>query len=372
MKRLKVLLVGCFAAAIMAVSMSGCSSSQDYTPPAPTPSVSTPVILEEGVLKVGVNAANAPLAGQPTNSTKIVGIDVDIAAAIADSMGLKLEIIDVGSDPEAALSEGRVDVVMGVDNADGDYSFWCSESYIPTGIALFTASGAGDVSSSAAGSEGASGAEGAADGNAAEAATSSAPIDDSSISIAAQLSSKSAWAAANVYQSANLITTDTLESAFSALSEGEVQYVASDMVVGMYAAHSKDRAIEVVALLQPASGYSIGVNSENAELQQLIADAVAELTGNGIISAIEAKWLGMTMDVGSIPLAEGAAASHDSEADDSQDGSDEGLNASGDGSESGSQDSDTSLEGTDAALQTAEADGSEPELNEVASNAVVL
>ena len=36
-----------------------------------------------------------------------------MAAAIADEMGLDLQIIDVGSDPQSAIANGEVDIVMG-------------------------------------------------------------------------------------------------------------------------------------------------------------------------------------------------------------------------------------------------------------------
>ena len=39
-----------------------------------------------------------------------------------------------------------------------------------------------------------------------------------------------------------------------------------------------------------------------------VADAVATLTGNGVVSVIETKWLGTTLDLSGLPLTEGAVA----------------------------------------------------------------
>ena len=118
MKHLKRFAACCAAAvccAAMLLLATGCQQQQEsYTPPEATPAVSKPVIAQEGVLRVGVNANNAPLAGQPSSSTKIVGIDVDMAAALADQLGLKLEVTDVGTEAASALSSGKVDLVMGV------------------------------------------------------------------------------------------------------------------------------------------------------------------------------------------------------------------------------------------------------------------
>ena len=98
-------------------------SQQSYTPPEKSATVSSPTIGKSGTLRVGVNAGSPPLAGSPSSSSKIVGIDVDVAAALADQLGLKLEIVDVGTDPEAALKEGKVDVAMGI-GSESDVSFW--------------------------------------------------------------------------------------------------------------------------------------------------------------------------------------------------------------------------------------------------------
>ena len=141
MKRYKTLASCCMAVACMAALLAvltGCSSQQSYTPPEKAATLASPAIGKDGTLRVGVNTDNQPLAGQPASSSKIVGIDVDVAAALADSFGLKLEIVNVGSDPEAALKEGTVDIVMGIDKTDSDTTFWKSDAYLPTAVALFS------------------------------------------------------------------------------------------------------------------------------------------------------------------------------------------------------------------------------------------
>ena len=71
MKHLKRFAACCAAAvccAAMLLLATGCQQQQEsYTPPEATPAVSKPVIAQEGVLRVGVNASNAPLAGQPSS-----------------------------------------------------------------------------------------------------------------------------------------------------------------------------------------------------------------------------------------------------------------------------------------------------------------
>ena len=130
MKRFKTLVSCGLVAVCMAAAvslLSGCASQETYTPPEKEATLSTPTIGKDGVLRVGVNTQNQPLAGQSTSSSNIVGIDADIAAALADNFGLKVELVDVGTDFETALNEGTVDIVMGVDSTDADVTFWKSE-----------------------------------------------------------------------------------------------------------------------------------------------------------------------------------------------------------------------------------------------------
>ena len=281
MKHLKRFAACCAAAvccAAMLLLATGCQQQQEsYTPPEATPSVSKPVIAQEGVLRVGVNANNAPLAGQPSSSTKIVGIDVDMAAALADQLGLKLEVVDVSTDAAGALTSGKVDVVMGVNKSDSP-SFWTSDTYLPTAVALF-----------------------------AQSSNSTVPANAESTKIAAQVSSNSAWAVTNEFDNSTITTTEDLKSAFSALESGKVQYVAADAVVGSYVSNNAGMDVHMVALMQQASGYCVGVLDGNTQLKQAVSNALSAMNSNGVSSIIQKKWLGTTMDLSGIKLTAGAS-----------------------------------------------------------------
>ena len=207
---------------------------------------------------------------------------MDGAAALADSFGLKLEVVNVGSDAESALKEGTVDIVMGIDKSDSSTSFWKSDAYLPTAVALFSAPSNTQV-----------------------------PTNVVETKIAAQVSSKSAWAVTNEFDKATFSTTDDLKSAFAELASGQVQYVAADAIIGTYAAHSAGDDVHIVALMQQAGGYGVGVSDANTDLKQAVSEALATLTGNGTIGVIETKWLGTALDLSSTPLTAGATKSTD-------------------------------------------------------------
>ena len=81
--------------------------------PMPAEARSLDEVLSSGVVRVGVNPSLPPRALYDDNN-EIVGFEPDIAAAIAEKLGVELELIRVGSpDRIPFVASGRVDFVMG-------------------------------------------------------------------------------------------------------------------------------------------------------------------------------------------------------------------------------------------------------------------
>lgn len=275
MKRSGLMMLGVALVFCMSFALIGCSS-ESYKPETKDPQVSPPTIGTSGVLRVGVDADNAPFAGQ--SSGKISGLDVDIAAAIADELGLKLEIVDIGSKIDGSLEEGEVDIVMGVEKTNTSLSCWKSEVYIESGVALFAAS-----------------------------ETAKVPTSDSNPKIAAQTSSMSNWKVMNQFGNSALVPTSDLKTAFAQLDSGtSADYVAADAVIGSYAAQISGSEAHIIALLEKPSGYCIGVAKANTDLQNAITSALKTLSSTGVIGVIESKWLGSALDLSEIELTEKA------------------------------------------------------------------
>lgn len=289
----------CAVALCAAVAMTGCSSSETYVPAGKDPVITVPTIGEEGVLRVGVNASNPPLAGTPTSSDRIVGIDVDVAATLADELGLKLEIIDVGTSPVDALEQGEVDIVMGIDESNTDASVWKSDPYLPTATALFSVS-------------------------------ASVPTEGSTPTIAASVSSESAWAVTNAYGDEALEASTNLTEAFETLASGSVDYVAADAVNGIYASYANDFGAQVIALFERAGGYTIGVLDSNSALKQAVSDALDAIMSGGLVSVVETQWLGASIDLSSydviVAKAPAADENEDANADSTNDTDDTETN----------------------------------------------
>jgi len=70
-------------------------------------------IIKSGTIRVGVNPTLPPL-GKFDEKNEIVGFDVDYATEIAKMLGVKLEVVQVGSpDRIPFVTSGKIDFVMG-------------------------------------------------------------------------------------------------------------------------------------------------------------------------------------------------------------------------------------------------------------------
>ena len=79
----------------------------------PAPARTLDDILKSGVIRVGVNPTLPPL-GKFDEKNEIVGFDVDVATEIAKMLGMKLEVVQVGSpDRIPFVATGKIDFVMG-------------------------------------------------------------------------------------------------------------------------------------------------------------------------------------------------------------------------------------------------------------------
>lgn len=302
------------------LGLSGCSKAENNIPQLKQATLSEPAIGEDGELRVGVNTGNSPLAGK--SGDRIIGVDVDIAAALADELGLKVDVVDVGSDGAAAIANGEVDVVLGVESGSAEKGCWLSSQYLQTGVVLFQKAG------------------GAIE----------APEASSSPKIAAQVSSKSAWAVTNIFGDDALAAATDLAAAFSSLASGEVDYAASDAVIGYYAANRQGVDVEACALLESPTGYCAMVSESNSELQSAISDALSTIKGNGIVDVIEDKWMGLEVDLSGISKVEGEAAQSTNA--DSQ-SADDAVASEEDGATGGSQSSTQSSAASSASSSSA-------------------
>lgn len=270
------LLVACST-----MMLSGCAGATGSREIPLTPVVSNPAIATDGVLRVGVDSTNPPYAG--VSGDQIVGIDVDVAAALAEELGLKLEIVDIaGLSADTLLAEKTIDMVMDVEQTGGSVIQGVKIGpYIESGPALFTTVRSTEVPN----------------------------VDLQSLAgtkIAAQQDSLSAWSLEELIGKGTADPRESLETAFAAVESGEVTYAAADAIVGSYLS-LEYQDIACVKMLGTSIGVYVGVTADNTSLQEELTKALQNIRQNGELKTILSKWLGPVS--ASVVMGEAAVSS---------------------------------------------------------------
>lgn len=262
----KVLLTisAAICAVVLCVGLGACAPGS-YTPSKKEAQLKTPDILENGKLKVGVDFGNPPMAGSNSNTK---GIDVDVASALADDLGLEVELVDVGTSPDIALGNKKVDIVMGVSSTAKIDEIWKSEVYIKTAPAIF-----------------------AKDDNL------PIPKKGGADKFSTEMGSVSAIACQEQFNAANIKLENNLSASFEALERGDIKYVAADAIIGTYGARQENVDASIIALLTQPGGYCIGVAKDKQKLIDKVKGSLENLSKGGLLSVIERSWLGKNLDL---------------------------------------------------------------------------
>jgi polar amino acid transport system substrate-binding protein len=275
MKRFRRLLASVLIGALLVSSLglSGCiSPGKEGALKLPPAKITSPAIAQDGILRVGVDSSHVPFAG--TSDGEIIGIDVDVAAALAEDLGLKLEVVDVkDQDVGALLRDGTIDVVMCVqDSASTATSTTPAFSEVKVGPYLI-------------------------DGPAAFAVSYSGGIEGfdknllNGARVAAQDISLAAWQVGKDFGDTNLQVYPTLNGAFDHLISGDASYVAADAIVGSSQA-VKYADVSCVGFITDPTGIYMGVATDKTELASALTETLRTLRDNGTLQIIISKWLG--------------------------------------------------------------------------------
>ena len=238
------------------------------------PMVSAEATKHEGVLTVGLRDAQAsPLVivadGTDAAGHSVEGVDVDVARAVADELGLRVQFSCI-ADVAAALGSD-CDVVMGVNPLESN-GFDVVGNYEQTATALFR-----------------SGTD----------ATQATADEVRAARIAVQAGSAAGQALQRLGLEQNEVVRESLMDAFEALSSGEADFVACSSAAGGYLASMRG-GIVCAGTLEPPTAYGIAVSNGNTELTAALAEALMRMERNGAISETRRIWLGTadTLDDG--------------------------------------------------------------------------
>lgn len=225
-----------------------------------SPVVTSDALRQADTLTVGIpTSETAPLV-LTSSSGERVGIDIDLAYALADELGLGSVVFVTVDDVSTALSES-CDVVMGVESSSAEGAT-VAGSYVQSATALFTK---GDVT---------------------------APIDASALAgatVGVQGGSVSEGVLNDYETGATASTFSNLNEAFDALEEGTVDYVLCDAYAGAYLATAYPGTVFAGTLDEPVP---VGVAVGEGELQSAVQGALDAIQTGGVGDIVRSRWVG--------------------------------------------------------------------------------
>ncbi len=274
-------IVALLLSALLIGGLVGCGSGGKKSEL--VPKIAPPLIATEGVLRAGVDLSYPPFAG--VDKGEKAGIDVDVAAALAERLGLKLELVDLkASAVPAALKAKQIDIALGAmpisDAVLADVTV--AGSYLTDGPALFSMVASGTPTPTAT------------------------PDGLGALLVGVQQGSDSFWIMESEYGEGFASPSATLRETFEALAAGEIDVVVADAVVGAYLARDFPGATFVV---QYSSAEPLGVlvTKDATEFETAIRKELDALASEGVLDAIRTKWVGKLPVLDAIPSEEASA-----------------------------------------------------------------
>ncbi len=228
-----------------------------------TPRLSPPVIARPGVLRAAIDLSYPPFGGSVKGQH--VGLDVDVAAAIADQLGLSLEIVDATPADGADLARnGKVDIVLGGLTVDQAVSLQLAYAgtYVTDSSAVFGS----DVASLTLG-------------------------DLSARRIAVQNGSASYWSLLDQYGDGPLVVTPTLLEAMQDVAAHKADIVAGDALVAAYIGRQVP-GLKYGGQLAAAYPIGVGVAADKAKLETEVRSVLDKLSSQGVLETLRRKWAG--------------------------------------------------------------------------------
>ena len=225
-------------------------------------------LVEDGKLIMSTNAAFPPYE-MTTDAGGFEGIDVEIAGAIAEKLGLELVVDDMDFDSALlAVQQGKSDIVMaGVSVTDDRLLVMDFSDSYATGIQVVIVKEGSDVNMDNLGEK----MIGCQRGTTGYIYASDTPENGG-------------------YGEDHVTAFDNGASAVQALQNGQVDCVIIDSAP----AEEFVKANPGLALLEGnwvEEEYAIGLNKENAALKEAVNTALQELTADGTVQSIIDKYI---------------------------------------------------------------------------------
>ena len=266
MKKLSVAMLSMVLAGSMLLTGCGGGNTQsaDDTASDTTEQSETAENTEGGVLRMGTNATFPPYEYVDENN-EVAGIDADIAAAIADKLGMELEITDMAFDSLIpALQSDTIDIVLAGMTVDPERaeSVNFTDSYA-TGVQVIIVPEDSDIAS---------------------------PDDLEGKNIGVQTGTTGDLYCTDKYGQEYVKQFDNGPLAVAALLNGQIDCVVIDNEPAKnYVA--ANQGLKILETAYANEEYAAAIAKDNTELYDQVNTAIQELKADGTIDSIIEKYI---------------------------------------------------------------------------------
>ena len=220
--------------------------------------------VEAGKLTMATNATFPPYE-MTTDSGDIEGIDVDTAKAIAEKLGLELQIDDMDFDAALlSVQQGKADIVMaGVTVTDERKAVMDFSDSYATGIQSIIVPEGSDITS---------------------------PDDLAGKKIGTQRGTTGYIYCSDDFGDENVVAYDNGLTAVQALNNGQVDAVVIDNAPAQEFV-AANPGLKVLETSYAEEDYAIGMNKDNTALVEAVNAALEELKADGTLQSIVDKYI---------------------------------------------------------------------------------
>lgn len=259
------------------MALAGCGSTGGNTASTTTAASSAAAsgdmqLLTAGKLTVGTSPDFPPF--ENLENDEYVGLDMDLAKALADKLGLELELKNLQFDAivPAVAAGGQVDLgISGITiEPEREEQVDFSDPYYIDDLAVVAMKDNADVTAD----------------------TYADALNQAGVVIAVQSGTTGESYAQENFPNATTQPYGNATDSFAALQSGQANAVVTNKAVGAKMVADAYTDAQVIKEIATGEEYGIAVNKDNGGLLSAVNDALAELTSDGTVDELTNKYFG--------------------------------------------------------------------------------
>ena len=229
-------------------------------------------LVTDGKLTVGTSPDFPPF--ENLENDQYVGLDIDLAQALADKLGLELEMKTLQFDAivPAVAAGGQVDLgISGITiDPEREEQVDFSDSYYIDDLAVVAMKANADITAD----------------------TFADALNQAGVTIAVQSGTTAESYAQENFPNATTQPYGNATDAFAAMQAGQANAVITNKAVGAKMVSESYTDAQVIKEIATGEEYGVAVSKDNSALLDAVNDALAAITDDGTLDSIVNKYFG--------------------------------------------------------------------------------